>query len=217
MTDQNPPASRFLALRAPEISPLFGRDEELDLLLRRWEHAKAGRGRLVLVGGDPGIGKSRLLHAFEQCLPPEAVNTLRYFCSPHRAERAFFAVIEQFERAAGFLRADSAEERVGKLESLLAPSAVSDEQISLIADLVGIESRDRLRLPEFPPHQRKDKVLAALVAQIRGLAARRPVLVLYEDLQWIDPSSLELLSLLVERIVHLPVLVLATARPEFRP
>jgi class 3 adenylate cyclase len=130
VTDRNAPASRFLALRAPEVSPLVGRDEELDLLLRRWEHAKAGRGRLVLVSGEPGIGKSRLLHAFEQRLPPETANTLRYFCSPHRAERAFFAVIEQFERAAGFLRADSAEEKVGKLETLLAPSAVSDEQIS---------------------------------------------------------------------------------------
>ena len=144
VSDANATASRFLALRAPELSPLVGRDEELDLLSRRWEQAKAGRGRIVLVGGEPGIGKSRLLHAFEQGLSGDDAIIMRHFCSPHHADSAFLPIIEQLERAAGFSRADSATQKLAKLEALLATSGVSDEQIGLIASLLAIRADGRM-------------------------------------------------------------------------
>jgi class 3 adenylate cyclase/tetratricopeptide (TPR) repeat protein len=217
VSDAGATASRFLALRAPELSPLVGRDEELELLSRRWGQAKAGCGRIVLVAGEPGIGKSRLLREFEQRLSGNAPIILRYFCSPHHADSAFLPVIDQLERAAGFSRGDSATNRLAKLEALLATSKASDEQIGMIASLLAIRAGGRYMLPDLPPQQRKDKTLAALLAHISGLTAQQPVLVFYEDVHWIDPSSLELLSLTVERIGCLPVLVLATGRPEFRP
>ncbi len=217
VTDAGATASRFVALRAPELATLVGRDEELDLLARRWKRAEAGRGQIVLVGGEPGIGKSRLLRAFEQRLSGGAVIILRYFCSPHHADSAFFPIIQQMEREAGFSRADSASQRLTKLEKLLSTSKANGEQIALIARLLGIRAEGHYGNQDPSPQQRRDKTLGALLAHLSSLAARQPVLVLYEDLHWIDPSSLELLSQTIEYIRRLPVLVLATARPEFRP
>jgi class 3 adenylate cyclase len=217
VTDASATASRFLALRPPTLSPLVGRDEEVELLLRRWGEAKAGRGRVVFVAGEPGIGKSRLLHAFEQRLLGDAALVLRYFCSPHHVDRAFFPVIEQLEQAARLLRADSVAEKLAKLEALLATSDANDEHIGTIVNLLAIPAEGRFAPPDVSPQQRKGKTLSALLAHLRGLGARQPVLVLYEDLHWIDPSSMELLSLTAAHIAHLPVLLLVTARPEFRP
>jgi class 3 adenylate cyclase len=166
VSDAGATASRFLALRAPELSPLVGRDEELELLSRRWGQAKAGCGRIVLVAGEPGIGKSRLLREFEQRLSGNAPIILRYFCSPHHADSAFLPVIDQLERAAGFSRGDSATNRLAKLEALLATSKASDEQIGMIASLLAIRAGGRYMLPDLPPQQRKDKTLAALLAHI---------------------------------------------------
>jgi class 3 adenylate cyclase/tetratricopeptide (TPR) repeat protein len=210
-------ANRFLALRSPKLSTLVGRDEELELLSRRWEQAKAGYGRVVLISGEPGIGKSRLLREFEQRLSGDAAITLRHFCSPDRADSAFLPVIDQLERAAGFSREDSAAQRLAKLEGLLATSNASDEQIEMIANLLAIRTGGRLAPSDLSPQQRRGKTFAALLARLSGLTARQPVLVLYEDVHWIDPSSLELLSLTFDRVANLPVLVLVTARPEFRP
>jgi class 3 adenylate cyclase/tetratricopeptide (TPR) repeat protein len=217
VTDAKATASRFLALRPPTLSPLVGRDEELELLLRRWGDAKAGRGRIVFIAGEPGIGKSRLLHAFEQHLSGDATIVLRYFCSPHHADRAFFPVIEQLEQAAGLLRADSADEKLAKLEAVLATSDANDEHIGMIVNLLAIPVGGRFASPVVSPQQRKGKTLSALLAHLCGLSARQPVLVLYEDVHWIDPSSMELLSLIAAHIAHLPVLLLITGRPEFRP
>ena len=142
---------------------------------------------------------------------------LRYFCSPHHADRAFFPVIEQLEQAAGLLRADSADEKLAKLEAVLATSDANDEHIGMIVNLLAIPAGGRLAPPDVSPQQRKGKTLSALLAHLCGLGARQPVLVLYEDVHWIDPSSMELLSLTAAHIAHLPVLVLITGRPEFRP
>ena len=181
VTDGEATANRFLALRAPELSPMVGRLEELDLLSRRWEQAKAGRGRIVLIGGDPGIGKSRLLSAFETRISGDAATIVRYFCAPHHADSAFLPVIDQLERSAGFSRTDSATQRLAKLEALLAKSEASYEQIGIIANLLAIRADGRHGVPDPSPQRRKDGTLVALFAHLSGLAARQPLLVVYED------------------------------------
>lgn len=168
----------------------------------------------MFIAGEPGIGKSRLLHAFEQHLSTNAAVILRYFCSPHHADSALFPVIDQLEQAAGFLRADPADKKLAKLETLLAGADTTSDHIGMIANLLAIPLGGR---PDVSPQQRKDRTLRALLAHLSGLAARQPVLVLYEDVHWIDATSLELLSLMAERIAQLPLLVLVTGRPEFRP
>ncbi len=210
-------ASRFEALHGRELTPLVGRDEELALLQRRWQQAKAGEGRVVVLIGEPGIGKSRLAQAMLQQPAGEPYTRLRYFCSPHHQASALHPFITQLEHAAGFSREDMAEARLAKLEALLARSNAGAEEIGFIAERMSIPTGDKYRLPDLTPQRRKEKTLEALLAQMARLAARQPVLMLFEDAHWIDPTSLELLTLTVARASTLPLLLLVTARPEFTP
>jgi len=207
--------SRFEAQHEIGLTPLIGREEELELLRRRWRQAEEGEGRILLLVGEAGIGKSRLTRALLEGLAGEPHLRLRYFCSPHHRDSALFPVISQIEHAAGFLRDDTAEQKLAKLDALLARAATAPEGIDLIADLLSLPARHPA--PELSPQQRKEKTLAALLAQLDGLARHQPVLMLFEDLHWIDATSLELLTAIVDRVQHLPVLLLATARPEFTP
>ena len=209
--------SRFEALRGRELTALVGRDEELALLQRRWQQAKAGEGRVVVLIGEPGIGKSRLAQAMLQQVAGEPYTRLRYFCSPHHQASALHPFTTQLEHAAGFSREDMAEARLAKLEALLARSNAGAEEIGLIAERMSIPTGDKYRLPDLTPQRRKEKTIEALLAQMTRLAARQPVLMLFEDAHWIDPTSLELLTLTVARAPQLPLLLLATARPEFTP
>jgi len=209
--------SRFEARQEGGIAPLVGREEELALLLRRWRQARTGEGRLVLLTGEPGIGKSRIARALQDRLSEEPHIRLRYFCSPHHRDSPLHPFVAQIEHAARFTREDAPEQRLAKLEVLLAQSGASAEHIGLIAGLLSIATGDRFPVPAMEPQKRKEKTFEALLAQFVGLAARQPVLVIYEDAHWIDPTSLELLSLAVERTQRLPVLRLITARPEFKP
>ena len=208
--------SRFEALRATR-TPLVGRDEELALLRRRWQQAKAGEGRVVVLIGEPGIGKSRLAQAMLEELAGEPQTRLRYFCSPHHRASALHPFITQLEDAAGFSRDDMAEARLAKLEALLALSSAGAEEIGFIAERMSIPTGDKYPLPDLTPQRRKEKTLEALLAQMARLAARQPVLMLFEDAHWIDPTSLESLTLTVARASMLPSLLLVTARPEFTP
>jgi len=185
------------------------------LLRRRWRQAEEGEGRVLLLVGEAGIGKSRLTRALLEGLAGEPHLRLRYFCSPHHRNSALFPVISQLEHAASFLRDDTAEAKLAKLDILLARAAAEPEAVDLIADLLSLPARHPAR--ELSPQQRKEKTLAALLAQLDGLARQQPVLMLFKDLHWIDPTSLELLTAIVDRVQGLPVLVLATARPEFTP
>jgi class 3 adenylate cyclase/predicted ATPase len=208
--------SRFEAQHQSGTSPLVGRREELDLLLRRWAEAKRGEGRVVLLTGEPGIGKSRMASALRENLRSDPHTPLSYFCSPHRQGSALYPFIGQLIRAAGIDRDDSAKVKLDKLQTLVAQSSGKfSEDMPLLAALLSIPGGDRYPLPELVPQRRKERTFAALFDQMISLATRHPLLVVFEDLQWIDPTSLELLSLASEQIGDQRIFLLATARPEF--
>jgi class 3 adenylate cyclase/tetratricopeptide (TPR) repeat protein len=210
-------ASRFEAMHKTKLPQLFGRDEEIELLLRRWRYVTQGEGRMVLLMGEPGIGKSHITLAFEERLQSEPHSTLRYFCSAHHTNSALFPFIGQVERAAGFERGDSPTQKLAKLEALVAQSAVDPERVAVLANLLAIPVDDRFRLQELSPQKRKEKTFAALLAQLDRSAARQPVFTIFEDIHWIDPTSLELLAAMVEQVPRLRVLLLLTTRSEFTP
>jgi class 3 adenylate cyclase len=210
--------SRFEAQHAAALTPLVGREEELDLLLRRWQQAKAGDGCVVLVSGEPGIGKSRIVQALLEHLRPEGYTRLRQYCSPHHQDTALYPTLAQLERAAGFHRDDAGQQRLAKLEEILAQAANDlSEAAPLVAALLSIPTDGRYPPLNLTPQKRKEKTLKALVAQVEGLAARHPVLMVVEDAHWIDPTSLELLDRTIDRVATLPVLLIVTFRPEFAP
>jgi len=210
--------SRFEAQRGAVLTPLVGREEELELLLCGWQQAKAGQGSVVLVSGEPGIGKSRIVQSVIERLGAEPYTRLRQFCSPHHQDTALHPTITQLERAAGLRRGDTHQQRLEKLETVLA-QATNDlsEIVPLVAALLSIPTEDRYPSENLTPQKRKEKTLAALVAQVEGLAAGQPVLMVIEDAHWIDPTSLELLDLVVDRVPNLPLLLIITFRPEFKP
>ena len=209
--------SRFEALRA-SATPLVGRGEEIDLLLRRWEQAKGGEGSVVLLSGEPGIGKSRIAETILERLSGEPHTRLRLFCSPHHQDSALYPSITQLERAAGLRRDDTDEQRLTKLEAVLALAANDlGEAVPLLAGLLSIPTGDRYPALDLTPQKRREKTLRSLVAQVEGLAARQPVLLVVEDAHWADPTSLELFDLIVERASRLPLLAIVTFRPEFMP
>ena len=209
-------ASRFEALRGSTLSPLIGRDAEIDLLLRRWARAKAGDGQVVLIAGEAGLGKSRLTAELAERLQSEPHLRLRNFCSPYHRDSALFPFVDQLGRRAGFALEDPPAVKLEKLEALLARAAPPDEDVALIADLLSLPTSERHLLPDLSPQRKKERTLEALLRQLEGLAHQQPVLIVVEDLHWIDPTSRELLDLTVERVRSLPVLLVVTFRPEFQ-
>jgi class 3 adenylate cyclase/predicted ATPase len=206
--------SRFEALRSGE-TPLVGRDEEVELLIRRWEQAKRGEGRVALVSGEPGIGKSRLTAALSEHLGSEPHTRLRYFCSPHHQDSALYPFIAQLERAGGFARDDTLDAKLGKLRALLAPSAPDGDDIALLSELMSLPS-SAVDL-NLSPQRKREKLFGALLNLLEAEARHYPVLMVFEDAHWIDPTSRELLDLTVDRARRLPVLLAITFRPEFQP
>ena len=206
--------SRFSASHEGPLAPLVGREEELELMLRRWRQAAEGEGRAVLLCGEPGIGKSRLGRALKERVAEEPHTFIRYDCSPHDASSALFPVISEIARAAGFAADDPPARKRRKLEALLAQTPTDAADVELLAELLALP-RGGGSSPDSSPHRRKERMLEALLGHLQRLAERGPVLVLFEDLHWLDPTSLELLTLLVERMSRWRVLVVLTARPEF--
>jgi class 3 adenylate cyclase/tetratricopeptide (TPR) repeat protein len=209
--------SRFEARRTAGLTPLVGREQELALLLRCWERARSGEGQIVLLAGEPGVGKSRVTQALGERLNDEPQTRLSYYGSPYYRDSALHPIIDQLERASGFARNDPPERRLAKLETLLAQSTESvAEVMPLFAPLLSIPS-NRYPPLNMTPQRRKEKTLEALAEQLAGLASRQPVLMIFEDAHWIDPTSIELLGLTIDRLRCLSVLLVITFRPEFTP
>jgi class 3 adenylate cyclase/predicted ATPase len=210
-------ASRFEALHAADLTNLVGRAEESELLIRRWSRTKSGEGQVVLLGGEAGIGKSRLTAALLHHLAAEPHTRLRYYCSPQHTDSALYPFSGQMERAARLAHDDTSLTRLDKLDAMLAQTSTSIEDAGLLAEMLSLPNDGRYPLLELSPQQRRQRTLAAVVSHMQACARQSPVLMIFEDAQWTDPTSLELLSQAIERIATLRVLLIVTFRPEFDP
>src|SRR5207302_7788185 len=221
--------SRFEALRASSPTPLVGRGEELEFLMRRWQRAKKGEGKAVLLSGEPGIGKSRITAALAERLHDQPHHHLRYFCAPHHQDTTLHPVITHLEHAAGFSRDDPPAAKLEKLRRLVGQGrlghlrrrvaahagqrsrnseqetevlllAVAGVRQALIADLLSLPTGSALSEMNLSPQRKKERTLEALLGLLEDLSRKRPVLMVFEDVHWIDPTSRELLDLTIERI-----------------
>jgi class 3 adenylate cyclase/tetratricopeptide (TPR) repeat protein len=207
--------SRFDALHTTSLSPLVGREEEIELLLRRWSRAKTGEGQVVLLSGEAGIGKSRLTAAVLERLATEPHTRLRYFCSSQHTDSALYPIIGLMERAAGLAHDDKPQAKLDKLDSVLAQTSTSVQDAALFAEMLSLPNDGRYPALDLTPEQRRQRTLEALMSQLAGLARQNPVLMIFEDAHWVDPTSLEVLGRAVDRIATLHVLLVVTFRPEF--
>jgi class 3 adenylate cyclase/predicted ATPase len=209
--------SRFEALHATELTQLVGREEEVELLMRRWGRAKSGEGSVVLLSGEAGIGKSRLTAALLERFANESHTRIRSFCSPQHTDSAFYPIIGQMERAAALTRGDSLQTKLDKLDALLGQSSTSAEDAALLAEMLSLPNDGRYPALELTSQQRRQRTLEAVVTQIAALSRQKPLLMIFEDAHWSDPTTLELFGRIVDRIPTLGALLIVTFRPEFEP
>ena len=208
--------SRFATRQHAALSPLVGRDHEIGLLLERWKQAKEGEGQVVLLSGEAGIGKSRMIEAFLEKIAGERFVRLRYQCSPTYSSTALHPIITHLQRQARIDFRDPPERKLDKLETLLRKGPVgADMTIQLFASLLSIPTAGRYPLLDLAPEQQKEKIMEVLFATIEGLSRHAPVVVVAEDTQWADSTTLELLELSIEQAQRLPVMFVLSCRPEF--
>ena len=205
--------SRFAARRVGGLAPIVGRDQELGQLLERWSQAAGGEGQAILLTGEAGIGKSRISEALIEATAGEPHFLIRYQCSPYHADSALYPVVQQLSHAARFAADDNLEQRLEKLEALLAQAGDGSPAAPLLAALLGLDGTARYGALTLTPQQRRSRTLAALIGQLTGLAAKKPVLWLVEDAHWVDPTTLELIEQSLDRVQTSRVLLLITARP----
>ena len=214
---ERPVEDRFTALHSTQLVPLVDREEELALLLRRWEQAKAGQGQLVLLTGEPGIGKSRLIVELRSRLRGELHASLRYFCSPHHQASPLYPMIAQLQYEAGLAARDTPTDKLRKLEAALRDTDPSAEEVALLADVLGIAVDESYAKLDLSPQRKKDRTFAAITRHMAAIARQRPLLVVVEDLHWADASSVELLDRVIDVLPGLPILLVIAHRPDFSP
>ena len=210
--------SRFEAVRTARSIGFVGRKAEIEFALSRQQLAWQGQGQAVLISGEAGIGKSRIVATLAESLALGSHRRVRYQCSPYHTNSALHPFVAQLERAAGIRSQDTTEQKLDKLEAMLA---LGTEQVAnatpLIAALLSIATGERYPPLGLSPVQQRRQTFAALLDQLEGLARQQPVLIVCEDMHWADATTLELFDLTVDRIRGLPILVLMTFRPEFEP
>ena len=210
--------SRFEAVAERGLIKLLGRESEIGLLLDRWTHAKEGEAQMVLLSGEAGVGKSRIVRAFRERIGEEPHNRVLYYCSPYHQNSALYPAIQQIERALRFTREDGPAQKLTKLEAVLnslqLPAA---ETAPLLASLLSVPAEARYAPLELTPEKLKASILDACVAVIAAMSAREPVLMVVEDAHWIDHSTVELVSLVIDRLRAARIFLVITLRPEFEP
>jgi class 3 adenylate cyclase len=207
---------RFEAIRSGRLTGFVGREYELGLLIERWNLAQDGEGQVVLLSGEPGIGKSRILSQLRGRLEAQHPASLRLHCSPYYANSAFYPIIDNFERALRFGRDDTGEQKLDKLEArIVGQYGQPREGLRFIAAMLSIPCEERYGALAMTPQKFKDETLRALVDTTEAIARRRPTVMLFEDAHWADPTTLEVIDLLVQRVRNLPLLIVLTHRPEF--
>jgi class 3 adenylate cyclase len=210
--------SRFEASRSETMTPFVGREQEVALLMDYWRQATKGKGQVALLSGEAGIGKSRILATLREHIGDERHIMLRYQCSAHHTNDAFFPIIGQIWRGANFVSGESAAARLQKLETMIASTGLEGTDIApYFASLLAIPTEARYPALEMAPSEVKERTIAAMIALVVELAKATPLLMLVEDVHWIDPTSLDLVGRMVEKVHRLPVLMVMTFRPEFTP
>jgi predicted ATPase/class 3 adenylate cyclase len=218
VTGESGTRGRFDSRTAKGLTPLVGRAEEIGLLRRRWDYAKEGDGQLVLLSAPAGFGKSRLTLSFREHLDDSSITCLQYFASPFHVNSPLHPFIKQLERAAGIVRTDTAAKKLDKLEGILEGSAESRmEDVPLLAALLSIPFEERYPRLQITEVVQKQRTMELLVDQLVLISHRSPVLIVFEDAHWIDPSSLELINSAIRKVANLPVMIVVTHRPEFLP
>jgi class 3 adenylate cyclase/predicted ATPase/ABC-type transport system involved in cytochrome c biogenesis ATPase subunit len=211
-------ASRFESYRASHLTNFVGREQELSLLLGRWREAVGGEGQVMLLCGEAGIGKSRMTRSFCDRLADERCQTIQFQCSPYHTNTALYPAINFLRQAAGLASQDSAQAQLEKLDAMARESGIENQDtVSLLADLLSIRGDHRYPALTVSSEKRKDMTLEALVQYLQGLADRCPVLFIMEDAHWLDPTTLDLMARIIDRVRQMRVLLLMTFRPEFKP
>jgi class 3 adenylate cyclase/predicted ATPase len=208
--------SRLEAMANRWVTPLIGREEEVGLLIKRWRQTQDGEGQVVLLSGEAGIGKSRIVHGFQERLEGELRNRVLYFCSPYHRNSALYPVINQLERGLRFTRDDSTHQKFQKLEAVLDDLDLSSAEFApVLASLLSLPTEDRYSPLALSPEELKKKTLETIGTMVEAMASRDPVLTVVEDAHWIDPTTLEVISLLIERLRSARFCLFVTFRPEF--
>lgn len=215
VVSEAPVESRFGSSHAESLTPFVGRLDEIELLVKLWERSKRRDGQVVLISGEAGIGKSRLIEALHQAVSSEPHIEIRYQCSPYHTNSPLRPVINQIELSAGFERDDNPQIRLAKLEKLINRSGATSSDFALFADLLSIPGATRHNVADMTPRRSKELTINALIRGLLRLSEGKPLLLLVEDAHWIDPTTLELLDRLTHEIHSSAVFVLVTARPDF--